>query len=155
MRLLLETGSAITIDQRQQITPDMRFTCNGMITKWIIGANWGRGLDNTLYPELQLWRSNGNNVYRKINTTLIRITTQSPNRIYEYNVPPIPVQAGDILGVFIPQIWKSKLRLIAENGPGPTNYYIPATVSPHDIIDTRLVTSAMYHPLVTVEIGKK
>ena len=129
----------------------MRFTCEGMITKWIIGADWGSSFDDTLYPELQLWRSN---VYQKINTTLIRNNTRSPNRIYEFNIPPIPFQAGDILGAFIPQT-QSKLSLLAENGPGPTNYYIPATVSPHDIIDTQLVTSATYHPLVTVEIGKK
>ena len=55
MKLLLTTGSAINLDQRQQITPD---------TKWIIGADRGSGDDDTLYPELQIWRSNGNNVYR-------------------------------------------------------------------------------------------
>ena len=91
----------------------------------------------------------------EINTILIRNNTQSPNRIYEYNIPPIPVQAGDILGAFIPWHRRSKIRLLAEDGPDPTNYYIPATVTPHDIIDTQLVTSATYRPLVTVEIGKK
>ena len=28
--------------QSQQITPDIRFTCDGMITKWIIVAKYGR-----------------------------------------------------------------------------------------------------------------
>ena len=39
MRILLgwETvGSATNPDQRQQIIPDIKFTCDGMITKWII-----------------------------------------------------------------------------------------------------------------------
>ena len=156
MRLLLETGSAITIDQRQQITPDMRFTCDGMITKWIIGADWGSGNDDTLYPELQIWRNIGNDTYQKMSGTFIEASMENANRIYEYDdFSPIPVQTGDILGVFIPQTQKSKLRLIAENGRGPTNYYIPTTVSPRDIIDTQLVTSTTYRPLVTVEIGKK
>ena len=62
MRLLLRldsTESTITRDRRQQITPDMRFTCDGMITKWIIGADWMAGDDDTLYPELEVWRNIG------------------------------------------------------------------------------------------------
>ena len=45
--------------QHQQITPDIRFTCDGMITKWIIGAYMAGGSFN---PELQVWRSIGNDV---------------------------------------------------------------------------------------------
>ena len=46
--------------KRQQITPDIRFTCDGMITKWIIGAYTAGGSFN---PELQVWRNIGNDVY--------------------------------------------------------------------------------------------
>ena len=31
-------GIAVTRHRRQQITPDIKFTCDGMITKWIVGA---------------------------------------------------------------------------------------------------------------------
>ena len=43
----------------QQITPNLKFTCDGLITKWIIGA----GLPNrgNSYPELQVWRNVGSN----------------------------------------------------------------------------------------------
>ena len=161
MRLLLgldSVGDDIRTDRRQQITPDIRFTCDGMITKWIIGADWK--ISESLYPELQLWRSSGNNMYWKINGTLIEVETESENRIYEYNdFSPIPFQAGDSLGVFIPRGAQSNLRLRAESGYGPTNYYIPtadSTVSPYDSIDlqqdTPQVSSSVYHPLVTVEI---
>ena len=38
MRYVLDSGSdaytTTDIDQRQQISPDMRFTCDGFITKW-------------------------------------------------------------------------------------------------------------------------
>ena len=161
MRLLLGLDSvgAVTGIDRQQISPDIMFTCDGMITKWIIGADWN--ISESLYPELQIWRSSGNYTYQKINGTLIDVETENENRIYEYvNFPPIPFQAGDILGVFLPRNRDSKLRLSAEGGNGPTNYYIPTadsdTVSPYDSIDlqqdTPQVSSSVYHPLVTVEI---
>ena len=164
MRLLLgldSVGYDIRTERRQQITPDIRFTCDGMITKWIVGADWRN--DFSLYPELQIWRSNGNDMYQKINGTFIEVETESENQIYEYDdFAPIPVQAGDILGVFVLHRRDSKLRLRAESGYGPTNYYIPTadsdTVSPYDSIDlqqdTPQVSSSVYHPLVTVEIGK-
>ena len=164
MRLLLgldSVGSVTDMSRRQQISPDIRFTCDGMITKWIIGVNWN--ISGSLYPELQIWRSSGNNKYQKINGTLIDIETENKEQVYEYdNFPPIPFQAGDILGVFIPPDVESKLRLSAESGHGHTNYYIPTadsdTVSPYDSIDlqqdTPQVSSSVYHPLVTVEISK-
>ena len=68
MRILLgldSVGGVIpTGERRQQITPDMKFTCDGIITKWIIGAKWGDGA--ALYPELQLWRKIGYDTYQKI-----------------------------------------------------------------------------------------
>ena len=164
MRLLLgldSVGNVTGTGKRQQITPDIRFTCDGMITKWIVGAGWITL--ESLYPELQIWRSSGNDMYQKINGTLIDVETESENRVYEYdNFPPIPFQAGDILGVFIPPDVESKLRLSAESGHGHTNYYIPTanfgTVSQYDSIDlqqdTPQVSSSVYHPLVTVEISK-
>ena len=47
----LSTSLWIT-SQRQQISPEMRFTCDGMITKWIVGAEFDSS--NNLYPELQI-----------------------------------------------------------------------------------------------------
>ena len=142
--------------KRQQITPDIRFTCDGMITKWIIGAYTAGG---SLNPELQVWRNRGNDVYQKINGTFIDVTTSRPNRIYEYsNFSPIPFQAGDILGVFIPRYY-SNLVLLSEDTTSPTNYYLTtgSTVSesPYDMMDISSVMSQGYHPLVSVEIGKQ
>ena len=160
MRLLLGLENAGT-NRRQQITPDIKFTCDGMITKWIVGADRRNDHDN-FYPELQIWRNNGNDVYRKINGTLINVVTENMDRVYEYdNFSPIPFQAGDILGMFTPRNFLSKLLLRAEDGRGPTNYYIATsdsdTVSPYDSIDlqqgTPQVSSSVYLPLVTVEIG--
>ena len=163
MRILLgldSVGSRITTDKRQQITPDIRFTCDGMITKWIVGADWNS--NGSLYPEVQIWRSSGNDMYWKINGTLIEVETENEEQIYEYdNFPPIPFQAGDILGVFTPPYPDSKLRVRAETEHGHTNYYIDLnisdTVSPYDGFDLQqdipLISSSVYYPMVTVEIG--
>ena len=163
MRILrrLETvGSATNPDQRQQITPDIKFTCDGMITKWIVGANWDSS--DSLYPELQVWRNIGNDMYQKINGTFITAPTENSNRIYEYdNFSPIPFQAGDILGVFLPENELARLSLLSEITDSPTNYYLTTDdfdfESPFDTIDiqsTQSMRSQAYHPLVSVEIGK-
>lgn len=161
MRILftLDDDNEWMIPQRQQITPDIKFTCDGMITKWIIGADY---VFSTLFPELQVWRNIGNDVYQKINGTSIAIHNISSNHIYEYvDFPPIPFQAGDILGVFIPQTESSRLALLSELSESPINYYITTddtdSESPYDTIDlqnTPALLSQGYQPAVSVEIGK-
>ena len=172
MRLLLEIDTVGSMhysfsQQRQQITPDIRFTCNGLITKWIIGSNVSLPIHPvwTEYPELQVWRSTGINTYRKINGTFIEITSLNSNRIYEYdNFSPIPFQAGDILGTFLPTSSLSRLPLSSEfcrNPSCPTNYYREVGIfdseSPYDTIDLANappVMSQEHYPMVSVEIGE-
>ncbi|CAI8055764.1 hypothetical protein GBAR_LOCUS30409 [Geodia barretti] len=161
MRLFLNLTSVslptISPSQRQQISPEMRFTCDGNITKWIIGADHG-GNDN-LYPELQIWRKAGDETYDKISGTFIETATSVNTRIYEYdNFSPIPVKSGDILGIFIPRHASSRLRLLSENTTSPTQYFMTtdesAAVSPYNVfeIGNQFVgTSSSYHPLVSVE----
>ena len=152
-----EVGRLIGYNRRQQITPSITFTCNGWITKWIIGAIWDD--ENKLFPELQIWRNDGNNTYRKINGTFISLETSNPSLIYEYSdFSAIPFQAGDILGAFTPRSSLSKLILRLEDDRGHLNYYmrtnIDATESPYDSIDlSEIDGSATYHPLVSVEIS--
>ena len=153
-----EVGRLIGYNRRQQLTPNITFTCNGWITKWIIGALWGGG--NMLFPELQIWRNDGNNTYRKINGTFISVETSNPSLIYEYSdFSPIPFQAGDILGAFIPKGSFSKLIPRSERDRGHLNYYMrtnnSATESPYDSIDlSGTISKSTYHPLVSVERSK-
>lgn len=153
-----EVGRFTGYNPRQQITPNITFTCDGWITKWIIGALWGK--NNTLFPELQIWRNDGNNTYRKINGTFISVETRNASLIYEYSdFSPIPFQAGDILGAFVPKGSFSKLKLRSEGGRGHVNYFKTtsndATESPYDSIDlSGPLSTTTYHPLVSVEISK-
>ena len=165
MRFILNIemhGVLVSTVSRQQITPDMKFTCDGMITKWIIGA-FSNPLENQ-HPELQVWRNIGNNTYQKIDETFIEPATLIDNysySIYEYDsFSPIPIKSGDILGIFIPAADSSRLALLSENTDSPTNYYLPtgeSSESPYDTFDIQSippVIEAEYWPMVTVEIGK-
>ena len=136
----------------QLITPDMRFTCNGMITKWIIAATVSR--DEPRTAELQLWRNTTNGVYEKINGTQINITTTKSSRgVFEFdNFSPIPFQAGDILGLYLPRT--NSIRFYSEDTNSTINYFIIEHAESYDTIDTTSVRSSFYHPMVSIEISE-
>ena len=165
IRLLLDIGDTerhMHTEKRQQITPDIRFTCDGMITKWIIAGEWYDS-NQMLYPELQVWRNIGNDTYQKINGTFIEPPAENTYSIYEYdNFTAIPFQSGDVLGIFIPKNSESELRTLSEEVNSPINYYLQTSdsdsVSSYNIVDIQNNPTIMtqgYHPMVTVEIGKK
>ncbi|CAI8038732.1 hypothetical protein GBAR_LOCUS21585, partial [Geodia barretti] len=99
MRLSLNLDSVSPImytSQRQQVSPETRFTCDGNITKWIIGADYGG--NDILYPELQVWRKAGDETYEKISGTFIQAPTSVNTRIYEYeDFPQFQLSLEDIL----------------------------------------------------------
>ena len=147
-------GRLVSHARRQQITPDINFTCDGVITKWIIGAVRANNPSVVPGPELQLWRNTVNDTFVKINGTLVASETFSSSFIYENSsFSPIPFQAGDVLGIFVPHGANSSLRLRFEARYGPLNYFI-RTDSPmtHDKLKLTELSSATYHPLVSVEI---
>lgn len=161
MELLLNphqiSSVSANIDKRQQITPEMKFTCDGVITKWIIGADWNNGNSNISYPELQIWRNVGNERYKKINGTVIEIRMERMDRLYNYEDTNIPFQAGDILGVFVPS--NSQFKILSEEQNSPINYYLSTTSSMQESqygeIDLQGISSVMtqaYHPLVSIEL---
>ena len=153
--LNLETVSDLVyISQRQQISPEMKFMCDGVITKWIIGADYII-VNGNVNPELQIWRYVENETYRNVNGTSIELPLSQDSRVfYEYDdFPPIPVKSGDILGIFIPHFDYSRLDLLFENANTPTQYVIFTNNSAIHVEDN-FVTTRFYHPLVSVEFGE-
>ena len=154
-----DTGRLVNRDIRQQITPDINFTCDGVITKWIVGGLW---VDNSAPipgPELQLWRKTTSNTYTKINGTFVTSSVNSDNGIFSSSsFSPIPFQAGDILGIFVPRLGSTRLKLRFEIFHGPLNYYTvispsTASTSPHTEFQlSGFSSSEVYRPLVSVEI---
>ena len=138
---------------QQFLTPDMRFTCNGMITKWIIAANVNSDKPHT--AELQLWRNTTNGVYERINGTQITMTA-SLLAVYELdNFSPIPFQAGDFLGLYLPL--SEVITLYSEDTKSTINYYID-TGGSHDPLPSKINTTSLassyYHLMVSVEISE-
>ena len=168
MRLLLEIdrmSQLMEVDSRQQITPGMKFTCDGVIRKWIFGIEV-QDDDESLTPEVQVWRKTGSNTYHKISATGINIPVENRGRnkrMIEYdNFQPIPIKSGDILGLFLPQSQDSRFVLMAEATDSPTNYYISTGPFRRSTLDEINVQNSMdslpiqsYRPLVSVEIGMK
>ena len=146
-------ADVITIASRQQVTPGMRFTCSGFITKWIFGGDWNSR--KHIFPEFQVWRNNGNSTYRKIGGISMELPSIMRSRIYVYvGFPPIPIQPGDILGIFAPN--NSRLRLLSEKRSSPTNYYLPAGNSEIVFIDLQrsdIFLVSNHYPLVSAIIG--
>ena len=153
-----DIGRLVNRDTRQQITPDINFTCDGVITKWIVGGVLVSNSSLIPGPELQLWRkTTSNDTYTKINGTFV--TSSVFGGIFnDSSFSPIPFQAGDILGIFVPRSGSTRLRLRFELSRGPLNYYTvisPSTASTSSHTEFQLsdlATSQVYRPLVSVEI---
>ena len=119
-------GTSLTTHERQQrIIPGIRFTCTGMLTKWIIGAQ--RTLTQTTnHLQLQIWRQRRwtNNRYDRIDfSDLTDLNATDDLDVYEY-VPKLPLQfqANDLLGVFQPLRADTQAVVYYQVGGGPRNY---------------------------------
>jgi len=112
------------------------------------------------YPDLQIWRSTGTNMFTKVGNTTLRVEDGSDSvTYYEYNLTtPLNFQAGDGLGIFQPDMGKNRLRMYFLSGVGPQNYY--ETLDNNDIVEPPTDMFALGTvfqndlPLITVEICK-
>ena len=90
----------------QWIFPSMRFTCNGLLTKWTFrGVSGGQDVGNHCRLLLTTWRLDKQitfaTAYRPISTTednLARIEINDPFLTYTM-ATPAQVQSGDIVGI--------------------------------------------------------
>ena len=122
-RLLRNVGIIRMGGNRQRIYPQVGFTCSGNIHTWVFGALWlGQ---NTLFPELQIWRPTGDGVYVKVGYTTV-MANQEISEFYEYSLPsPLAFQAGDVVGYYQPDLDQSQLTLLFElNGRDTQLRYI-------------------------------
>ena len=112
------------VDSRQVLIPDINFTCNGTITRWIIGARWEG--QSPAHTELQIWRkiSTTGNTYTKITGTTLNFDTQNSSEVYEYVLnSPLAFKEGDIQGYFQPIRNRSEINLYLEDSKRLTTYY--------------------------------
>ena len=141
-------------ERDQRLFPDIRFTCNGFITKWIVGATFGGDFESTgNLPELQVWQSAGGSSFTKRNFSIFPITDIPFTNVYEYTLTsPLEFQEGDILGVYQQRQGDSQLVMYYQDDDGPDNYRqngLTAALSTFTLMDARDYD----YPLVTVEIS--
>ena len=141
---------------RQYLYPDMVFSCNGSVTKWIYGGiDHGPNPPDRL-PELQIWRQ-ATNGYTKIESSLVNAGTMIGTNLYEF-IPqtPLQFQKGDIFGVHIPRTSQSTFSLYEQQESGPLNRYIRSVNSDLLTITESTLSSDPNNdfPLVAVEISK-
>ena len=107
----------------QFIFPEIRFRCNGTVTKWIIGAQFD-GADSQ-YPVMGAYRDMGiANQSTRISRRDFIHPEESSLRLYEYVPPtPQPFQSGDILGLFQPHEDNSRLQLLFGEVDGATQSF--------------------------------
>ena len=144
-----------TRNERQYIYPEMRFTCNGTITKWIYGGE--QQSSGTMLPELQIWRQLDLDNYNKTGSSLVTANTSIGTNLYEF-IPqtPLEFQENDIFGVYIPDRSESQLNLYQQRESGPLNLREHGIKNfPSSTITTELLREdGNDFPLVTVEISK-
>ena len=123
-----------SLDRRQWIMPSISFTCNGSVTKWIVGALWDNTGNDRTRPELQIWRmaSTQPNTYFKVGGTLLSVNEEM-DEVYEVSpTDPLELQSGDILGLYQPQASQTRLIVYFDTNSGPNNYYIRNQKTPLD-----------------------
>ena len=151
---LLNTGMRRDFDNRQMIFPDITFTCDGDVVKWIMAGKWNDPRNQ--FPELQIWRLSQGTTYTKQSGTSITADNKEDDDIYEYTLTtPLPFQSGDILGILQPHRDDSKLQVRYDDGGYSVYHHTDADVN-NDIFDIsgNGVTTETDIPLVTVVIGK-
>ena len=148
-----ENINGVTVRNRQQrVFPNISFTCDGSITKWIVGG--GTGGSSSPLSEIQIWRRSGVDSYTKVaSTQLTAQSTTSDTNVYAY-VPssPLGFQKGDILGVY--QREDSSVVPYYQESTGPQNLRQSGLVNSAATSITAPSLATEYdYPLVTVEIG--
>ena len=132
--------------------PQIVFSCNGSVTKWIFGAVDNGNLNQ---PELQIWRQLGPNNYIKIGSSSVDASTMIGTNLYEF-IPQtqLQFQEGDIFGAYSDRTDGNRLVLYEQRETGPINLRIsPSLNSPPSTITNTLITVNNDFPLVTVEIS--
>jgi len=120
------TYNVRTRERQQRIIPGIHFTCTGMLTKWIIGAQ--RTLTQTTsHLQLQIWRQRSFPINQFDRTDsfsdLTDLNTTDDLNVYEYVPhPPLQFQANDLLGLFQPRRTDTQVVVYYQVGGGPRNY---------------------------------
>ena len=100
----------------------------------------------TQYPEIQIWRNTGSNIYSRIGSEHITLNEGdfSPDGVLQYNLTtPISFQSGDVLGVYQPRLQDSIVRVYFDSNTS-TTYQVNNNPTSSIIIPNSFSSSAFH-----------
>ena len=112
------------LDKELRVVPDWTFNCSGNITSLLLGVDIRTG--ETEYPEVQTWKRNGNQFTRVDSRTIMLSPGNfSASGVFQYHLTtPLPVVAGDMIGVYQPLKDRSVVRIYYKtNDPDAPDSY--------------------------------
>ena len=115
---------SMDLDKELRVVPDWNFNCSGTITSLLLGVDIRTG--ETKYPEVQTWRRNGSQ-FTRIDSRMIILSPGnfSASGVFQYHLTtPLPVVAGDMIGVYQPDDRSSVVRIYYKiNNPDAPDAY--------------------------------
>ena len=91
------------------MVPDWNFNCSGNIISLLLGVDIRTG--EIEYPEVQTWRRNRNQFTRVDRSRTIVLNFSASGVFQYYLTTPLPVIAGDMIGVYQPNDGSSVVRI--------------------------------------------
>ncbi len=112
-----------TCSGTHRIFPALTFNCNVTETKWLIGAYLQYTASQ--HPQLEKWRAQGDGNYTRMETrNITNLTSTDYPNLYEFvPSPPLDFQAGDILGLWQPEL-EDNLAVIYYEALGGERHYV-------------------------------
>ena len=96
----------------QWIFPNIKFTCSGEVSEWILRVNTTTTEPNDVHrsiPQISIWRvsvdfpEQTSYIQHSITNETLATVTVTDDSIYRYRLSqPVQVQSGDILGIVMP-----------------------------------------------------
>ena len=152
-RITNNNVKSMDLDRELRVVPDWNFTCNSTITSLLLGVDIITGETN---PEVQTWRKNGNQ-FTRIDSRMIILSPGnfSASGVFQYQLTtPLPVVAGDMIGVYQPVARSSVVRLyyktsdpdapdayrVNNQGQSPTTFFASTLYMAQDYILLSAIT---------------
>ena len=135
--------NVVRLFEHQRIFPNISFTCEGYVSKWIVGGLKVSGVD---YPRIRIGREDELSLKEAITLNPSNAINTSLNVYEYYHDPPLYVRAGDVL--IMAHFGYSDVNSIVfyQEVSGPDNYHLT------DITFGKLEENVF--PLVSVVVGE-
>lgn len=149
-----DTQPAFRSSGFQRVFPSINFTCNGFITKWIVGAV---DIIGGNFPELQVWRVIGSQFIKVGASSLSPNITSNTHIHVMYPSPAVQFQTGDVFGLFSPIDTDSTISVIFQRFNGPPNRLLlninPPAPTSLPTSTSQFLFGENNYPLVSVEVA--